>query len=109
MQMIDIIDTLKKTTGTIVFDDLTHIDLSLPFEDNEDDLKEDLLQIEYPDELIIDAGWYPSFEKDGEFQVRVIKNSDWETPYFIKSGKSANELLNNLEEAIAICNEQIKK
>jgi hypothetical protein len=109
MQMINIREALKKTTGTIVFDDITHIDFSLKFEDNEDNLKEDLLQIEYPDELIIDAGWYPSFEKDGEFQVRIIKDGDWETPYFIKSGKSAGELFNNLEEAIAICNEQIKK
>ena len=107
--MIDIKEALKKTAGTIVFDDLTPIDLSLPFEDNEDDLKEDLLQIEYPGELIIDAGWYPSFDKDGEFQIRIIKGSDWETPYFIRSGKTAEELFNHLEEAIVICNKQIEK
>lgn len=107
--MIDIKEALKKTAGTIVFDDLTPIDLSLPFEDNEDDLKEDLLQIEYPDELIVDVGWYPSFNKDGEFQIRIIKSGDWETPYFIRSGKTADELFNNLEEAIAICNKQIEK
>jgi hypothetical protein len=109
MSMIDIREALKKTTGRIAFDDITHIDFSLKFEDNQDNLKEDLLQIEYPDQSIIDVGWYPSFNKKGEFQIRIIKSGDWETPFFIKSGKSIDELYNFLEEAIAICNEQKEK
>lgn len=109
MPIIDIREALKKSTGRIVFDDITHIDFSLKFEDNQDNLKEDLLQIEYPDQSIIDVGWYPSFKKKGEFQIRIIKDSDWESPFFIKSGKSTDELFDYLEEAITICNEQIEK
>lgn len=45
------------------------------------DLKEDLFQANYKN-YTIDIGWYPSFDLDGEFQVRIIKSGNWEEPIY---------------------------
>jgi hypothetical protein len=73
-------------TGKITYDELSalrNIDLSNQI----DFLKEDMLQVEYHDTHLLDVGWYPSFDINGSFQIRVIKNYDWDIPLaFSKAG-----------------------
>lgn len=45
-----------------------------------DSLKEDMLQVEYPENILLDVGWYPSFDPEGTFQVRVVKDFQWDVP-----------------------------
>ncbi|CAM7989290.1 CdiI immunity protein domain-containing protein [Citrobacter freundii] len=49
------------------------------------------------DGVVVDIGWYPSFEEGGEFIIQVIQNSDWDHPMIkISSGWDKNELIEKL-------------
>lgn len=96
---------IKKAKGESVFDDISHINMSSSISQIIDDLKEDLLQIQYPHNLILDVGWYPEFNIEGAFIICIVKNSNWEKPFFKKKAKDLKTLITVLEEAIQICNE----
>jgi hypothetical protein len=85
-------------TGKITHDDLSplkNIDLSYQVES----LKEDLLQVEYPASLLLDVGWYPSFNVTGCFQIRVIKAYDWDTPLFSSQANTIQSLIEEMKTA----------
>ncbi|KQV12822.1 hypothetical protein ASC74_06855 [Pseudomonas sp. Root329] len=87
-------------TGKITYDELSALrntDLSNQI----DFLKEDMLQVEYHDTHLLDVGWYPSFDISGSFQIRVIKNYDWDTPLALSKAGSIRLLI---EEIIAAQN-----
>lgn len=65
--------------GTVTFDDLSTLD-NADVLNQLDSLKEDLLQIHYPQNLLIDVGWYPEFCADGGFRVCVIEHEQWDRP-----------------------------
>lgn len=92
MISLDIID------GKITYNELSIVDngnseLSFEF------LKEDMLQIEYPKNILLDVGWYPSFDPSGAFQVRIIKKFRWASPEALLIAKSTNELVILIEKA----------
>ncbi|MHC8303872.1 hypothetical protein [Pseudomonas sp. PB3P13] len=85
-------------TGRISHDDLSTLrndDLSSQV----GNLKEDMLQVEYSAFLLLDVGWYPSFDLDGCFQLRVIKNYDWDEPLYLSKADSVPLLLTELVAA----------
>lgn len=74
------IDQVDLAGGKIAFDDF-HIDARRALHEQLDELKEDLIQVDYPDQrLLLDVGWYPSFSADGRFLVQLIKQQDWHSP-----------------------------
>ncbi|MBH1968612.1 MAG: hypothetical protein I8H81_10570 [Pseudomonadales bacterium] len=88
---------------TFISGSITHDDLS-PLEDSNleyqiESLKEDLLQVEYPASLLLDVGWYPSFNLAGCFQIRVIESYNWETPLFLSTSKTIPSLIEELSIA----------
>jgi hypothetical protein len=44
-----------------------------------DELDQDILQISLPGGVVIDVGWRPEYELDGEFEV-VVYRGDWDNP-----------------------------
>jgi hypothetical protein len=62
--------------------------------------KEDLLQVEYQGDFLLDVGWYGHEQEAGEFQVRVIRKGDWSLPAFQCSVMARNTLLPVIEQAI---------
>ena len=38
------------------------------------------MQIQIKENLLLDVGWYPSFNINGEFQIKLIKNNNWDIP-----------------------------
>lgn len=86
--------------GKIVFDDLSTIDISLGIENNIDNLKEDLLQVELVNGNLLDVGWNPSFDIEGYFNVCVIKDYDWMEPLYLKKCNQWNDLNELIKEAI---------
>lgn len=88
-------------SGKVVFWELEFLDLARPLTEQLDELKEDLAQIEYPGERVLDIGWYPSFSEEGQFVVRVVATSDWDTPLYLHSTSDAKELTDCLPRAIA--------
>ena len=79
-------------SGTIAFWDLDQIDEASPVSEQIDHLKEDLAQITYPGGIVLDLGWYPSFDLQGEFKVTVVQNDDWESPIFQAGAKDFRAL-----------------
>jgi hypothetical protein len=87
-------------TGKITYDELSalrNIDLSNQI----DFLKEDMLQVEYHGTYLLDVGWYPSFDINGTFQIRAIKDYDWDAPLAFSKVDTIQLLL---EEIIAAQN-----
>lgn len=62
-------------------------------------LKEDLLQVEYSSDFLLDVGWYPSFDLDGCFQVRVIESGSWDEPLYLAEADSVPLLIKKLTAA----------
>ena len=63
-------------------------------------LKEDLLQVSYENDYLIDVGWYPEFDEKGNFAVSVIKDYQWDNPILQKSCKDLNLLNEYIHECI---------
>lgn len=86
----ELIDSLP---GKIVKNDFEHIDENIPVA-NQSFLDEDMLQIEFKNNFILDIGWYGRDGK-GSFIVHVIHGYDWQHPlqkikcHTFKSLKSA--------------------
>ncbi len=60
------------------------IDEEVSLGEQRDQLKEDMLQISFPDNIILDIGWYPEFDLCGSFKIVVIKDFDWSDPIFYR-------------------------
>jgi len=69
-----------------------------------DNLTEDLLQVEYPGDFLLDIGWYPEYEPEGQFIIQLVKGENWDNPKYKKYCAKAEELSENIEEAINLAN-----
>lgn len=84
---------LKFIVGNIQFDELSHLLSGDDTQSDLDSLKEDMFQVDYSGRFLLDIGWYPSFDENGCFQVRVLKDFDWGNPIFLKNANTFAELI----------------
>ena len=77
--------------GNITYDELSLLEDSA-IEDQVHNLKEDMFQVEYPDGLLLDVGWFPSFDAKGHFQIKVVKDYDWDSPTLTLTTQSIDTL-----------------
>ncbi|MDE6538718.1 MAG: hypothetical protein K2K66_00865 [Ruminococcus sp.] len=63
-------------------------------------LDEDMLMVEYPEKLILDAGFYC-----GTFVVYIIWDNNWQSPVAVYSCKK----IENFEKIINLAIEQVEK
>ncbi|ROM53275.1 hypothetical protein BK649_11860 [Pseudomonas canadensis] len=75
--------------GNITYDELSLLEESA-IEDQVHNLKEDMLQVEYPDGFLLDVGWFPSFDAKGHFQIKVVK--DYDSPILTLTTQSIDTL-----------------
>lgn len=87
--------------GRVVFWDLNEFDPNLPLERQLILLKEDLAQISYNGDLILDVGWFPSFDENGEFRVVVVKRENWDEPLFERTTNQAAMLMDLIDEGVS--------
>lgn len=94
-------------SGKIVFNDFPD---SVEFNSPEayEELKEDLIQIVYSNQFLIDVGWYPSFQENGKFTLFLIENNDWEKPVFKKRTRSIKVVRKTIEEYAAYIDSKLK-
>jgi len=74
------------------------------FEINEDtvfDLSEDLLQIIFNNNNILDVAWYPDLEVDGFFKIVLIKDMNWDSPIIEKECRGISSLKENISNIIS--------
>lgn len=81
MKSAKLTDLIDFSPGRVVYEEFT-LDDEQTWGEQIDKLNEDLLQVEYPGDILLDLGWYPACSQQGQFQVRVIRNFRWETPIF---------------------------
>jgi hypothetical protein len=98
-------------SGVVVYDDISFLKDYSNLALEVDYLKEDMLQIHFPEKMIIDVGWCPSFDLEGAFFAYLIMNEDWQNP--IEQVKSSNikELkvaINKFVEKIISMNSKLK-
>ena len=89
---------LNYISGKITHDDLTNLD-DHPLSEQVENLKEDMLQAEYKNNLLLDVGWYPSFEANGHFQIKIIKDYEWDEPTFSTTADTLHKLDIELHKA----------
>ena len=95
---------LRIHTGWRVgFNNFTEYDLALHDKSDIFELKEDMLQLSFcladsATNLIIDLGWYPEFDANGNYKMLMIKDYDWETPLEEFTTKSKFDIVSILEK-----------
>jgi len=100
------VNSVNIMDGVIVYNEFD-IDEDWSFREQQDSLREDLLQIQFND-FLIDVGWYPSFNVNGSFVVAVIKHYDWQTPIKRFKAKSFKALKKSIEDAVLIIKHQTR-
>ena len=88
-------------SGRIVYNEF-FIDFTKTYLEQVDCLLEDLLQVEFPENYLLDVGWYPEYNSEGEFIVQVIKDYNWERPIYKRNCKNKETLTQSLKKAIGV-------
>lgn len=89
---------LDLKNGIIVYDDF---DINENMPASHQDLDEDLMQISFLDKkYLIDLGWYSTACRKGNFQIKVIKDLNWQQPLFLKKTESLDDIESKLQECI---------
>lgn len=86
-------------SGNIIFEEF-HICFSKPYSEQLDNLSEDLVQVVYEGDYILDVGWYPEQDQDGNFVVQIIQGGDWEHPIQKKSCREQSLLIKYISESV---------
>jgi hypothetical protein len=94
--------------GKITYDEFSSLQ-NFSIEHQLQNLKEDMLQVEYPSGFLLDVGWYPSFDTEGCFQVKIIKDFDWDFPILSLTSKSIDSTCSLLDLAQNKINEELRK
>ncbi|MCY9517914.1 hypothetical protein [Paenibacillus apiarius] len=59
---------------------------------------QDLLQLQHNRyDIIVDLGWYPEAEPEGEYGLKLIKEKDWERPIGSLNTKNKDEVVHTIE------------
>jgi hypothetical protein len=90
-------------SGRIIFNNYDISSNDKLTEEN-DNLTEDMLQVEFKNDIVLDVGWYSNI---GCFIVFVIQKYDWDKPLLRLEAHSYSELKNSLDKAIALIDHKL--
>lgn len=83
----------------IDFNNFTEYDISIHGEMDFFELSEDLLRLSNDKfNMIIDLGWYPSYDIEGKYTLELIKNCNWDYPLEKVCTQSKSEIISNIEK-----------
>lgn len=85
-----------------------NVNKDIPLDKQIDWLKEDLVQVIYYNNYLIDIGWYPEFSEEGFFRIVIVKDYQWEDTILQKNCRDLNLLEEYLQECINIIQSTIK-
>lgn len=86
-------------SGNVIYNEF-NISFNMPLSEQLESLTEDLIQIEYDNGYLIDIGWYPEYDEEGNFIVQLIKDYNWENPIYKQGCKDDKQLKKILLKAI---------
>jgi hypothetical protein len=88
--------------GRIAYWGLDRLHLDKPIELQLEELKEDLAQVEFDSDTILDVGWYPELSLEGKFVIVVVRSHDWESPLFRVECRQLAHLSISIRAAIKV-------
>lgn len=94
-------DYFSFKVGNVEYWGLDCVEPQAPVGDQLDELKEDLAQVSYGPNVLLDIGWYSSDEDDGNFRVMVILDQDWGAPIFSEACSSWRQLKDAVGRAVS--------
>ncbi len=86
-------------SGRVAFWGLDRLRQSVSLKEQIDELKEDLAQVVFPNNVLLDVGWYPEFDESGSFVVVVVRGEDWSSPLFDRVCSDMDSLVSVISEA----------
>lgn len=83
----------------VEYNSFTEYDIEKHGESDLFELNEDLLRL-YNEKanLMIDLGWYPAYDVDGNYVLELIKNFEWDRPLKRVVSKSKKEIVSDIEK-----------
>lgn len=89
--------------GRVAYNTLHDLDITRTWQElrASQDLQEDLLQVEYPNGLVLDVGWYQSAARSeiissegagGAFKILAVRADDWSDPILSVYARDFDEL-----------------
>ena len=83
----------------IEFNNFTEYDIDIHGEKDSFELHEDLLRLSNEKaNLIIDLGWYPSYDISGNYLLLLVRDCKWDCPLEEVSSKSKKEIIACIEK-----------
>jgi len=88
--------------GEVVYWALGGLDPTRPLHEQLDEFKEDLVQVRFSSNTLLDVGWYPEFSGAGAFVVTVVRDEDWDEPLYSQEGTSISALRLAIAEGVRV-------
>ncbi len=88
--------------GELIYFDLA-LDPNVPLAQQLDSAQEDLLQAEFPQNIILDVGWHLCASGQRCLQIRVVENDNWEKPLHYAEASDILGLVAKMQEALGFC------
>lgn len=83
----------------IIYNNFTEYDIHIHDKKDSFELHEDLLQLYHEKaNLLIDLGWYPSYDINGNYLLLLVQNSQWNCPLEQISSTSKKEIIAYIEK-----------
>ncbi len=82
-------------------------DENVPIQSSLDELVEDLVQVHFGTDTILDVGWYPECSIEGAFRIVVIQSMKWDKPVWASKCRNFLELRAKIPEAIDVALDQL--
>ncbi len=86
-------------SGKVIYNEF-NIDFSKPLKLQIYNLNQDLLQVEYKNNYILDVGWSPDFDVNGSFIIYIIKDYNWGNYIYKRQCKDIEKLKKYINQAI---------
>lgn len=90
--------------GTIRYNTF-NINFDLPFDNQLEELNEDLIQVEYGANYLLDIGWYPEGDANGAIIIQLIHENHWESPVIRTEALDSESLINNINRIVVLIND----
>ena len=86
--------------GRVTFWNLDWVQAGFTPKDHIDDLREDLAQVLFGNNTLLDVGWYPESHEAGCFVVQLIANEAWDRPVLVERSGTYEDLHESMLRAI---------
>lgn len=96
-------------SGKVVYFSFDGVDSRIPLAGQAEwELKEDLILVEFGARVVVDVGWYPSFDPAGSFTVTTVVDGDWNDPVVKIQCATIPDLKAALSRAVAAAEAAMK-